>query len=112
MYIFAQPNYYQGRTIDLSAWFISFKDFKDSNNLGNLFMEMECDGGVQTGGCVDDESSEGCIQRACEYVQYAKNFPHRAYYYGTDITNLNIMENYCRRNCKNYNCGGVNGYVF
>jgi len=91
-HVFAQPNYYQGKTTDFDEWYYLFKSFRDGHNLNN--MEMECDGGVK--------NSETLKERACEYIQYAKNFPHRAYYYGTDIMNLEIMEDYCHARGKNY----------
>ncbi len=94
-YIFAQSNYYQGKTTDLGAWFSSFKNFRDSNHLNNLFMEMECDGRVQTGDEEHNIPPETFIHRACDYVQYAKNYPHRAYYYGTNIKNLIIVKSHC-----------------
>ena len=103
-HVFAQPNYYQGKTTDFDEWYYLFKSFRDGHNLNNLYMEMECDGGVK--------NSETLKERACEYIQYAKNFPHRVYYYETDITNLGLMEDYCHRNCRYYNCGDVNEYVF
>ncbi|WP_456395562.1 hypothetical protein [Thermococcus sp.] len=93
-HVFAQPNYYQGKTTDFDGWYNLFKSFRDGHNLNNLFMEMECDGGVK--------NSETLKEWAYEYVQYANNFPHRAYYYGTDIMNLEIMEDYCHARGKNY----------
>ncbi len=80
-------NYYQGKTTDFDEWDYLFKSFRDGHNLNNLFMEMECDSGVK--------NSEELRTRACKYVQYAKNFPHRAYYYGTDIENLVTVKRQC-----------------
>jgi len=101
--MFVQSGCYFGKTSDLGSLFTDFENFRD-DKFDNSYMGRECDNGVK--------SSDALKERACKYVQYAKNFPHRAYYYGTDITNLEIMEDYCRRNCKNYNCGDVNAYVF
>jgi len=102
-YIFAQPNYYQGKTSDLGTWFTNFKEFRDGNNLSNLYMEMECDGKVNPANpSVTQETAEKHKSLACDYVQYAKNFPHRAYYFDTDVENLRIMEDYCRSHGKKY----------
>ena len=119
-YIFAQPNYYQGKTQNLEDWFKSFKEFRDKYSLNNIYMEMECDGGVISGKKIKEDdhyiyiTADTLKERACKYVQYAKNFPHRAYYFDTDVENLKTMNKFCRRNCheKEYNCGDVNGYVF
>lgn len=94
-YIFVQPNYYKGKTEDFDEWSYLFNSFRQGHNLNNVFMEMECDNGVQSGGCFNNKSPEECIRRACEYVRYARNYPHRAYYYGADIQNLQIMKQHC-----------------
>ena len=100
-HMFVQPGYYFGKTSNLRTWFTDFEKFRD-DKFDNLYMEMECDDGVRIGNCFDDKSSEECRQRACEYVQYAKNFPHRAYYYQTNVLNLQKMKEYCKSHGKKY----------
>lgn len=94
-YVFAQPNYYQGKTNDFNEWSYLFKSFKNGHALSNLFVEMECDSGVQRGKCFDNKSAGECMSRACEYVKYFGNYPQKAYYYGTDIQNLVVMKEHC-----------------
>ncbi|WP_457751860.1 hypothetical protein [Thermococcus sp.] len=104
-YIFVQPNYYQGKTKTLQDFDVVFnqlEELKEENNLNNIFMEMECDDGVRIGKCFDDESSEECKKRACDYVRYTKDYPHRAYYYQTNVRNLQEMEEYCNDHGKRY----------
>ncbi|NJE61734.1 DUF4855 domain-containing protein [Thermococcus sp. 21S7] len=86
-YIFAQSGYYFRKTLNLKEWFTNFEDFRNKYSLNNLYMEMECDNGVK--------SSEELRTRACKYVQYAKNFPHRAYYFDADVENLRLVKEQC-----------------
>lgn len=93
--MFAQSGYYFGKTAKLETWFTNFKEFRD-DKFDNLYMEMECDGKVNPANRnVTQETAEKHKSWACDYVQYAKNFPHRAYYFGTDVENLRLVKEQC-----------------
>ena len=98
-YVFAQPNYYQGETTDFKKWFNIFKSFKKEHHLDNLFVEMECDGKVRSH---DSKTAAKYKERACAYVKYTKDYPHRAYYYDANIQNIQEMEEYCNDKGKKY----------
>ena len=34
-------------------------------------------------------------KRACEYAKYTWDYPHKAYYFGTELRNIDIMNEYC-----------------
>ncbi|NJE47033.1 DUF4855 domain-containing protein [Thermococcus sp. GR7] len=101
-YVFIQPNYYQGttRTLqDFNVVFNQIEELKEENNLSNIFMEMECDGRVRSH---DPETAAEYRERACTYVNYTKNYPHRAYYYDANLQNVRTMEEYCNAHGKRY----------
>lgn len=99
-YVFIQSNYYQGKTSDFNRWYNEVLLYlRNKYGLNNLYMELECDGGVNS---PDPETATEYRERACTYVDYAINFPHRAYYYGTNLQNVQTMEEYCNAQGKKY----------
>ncbi|NJE00066.1 DUF4855 domain-containing protein [Thermococcus sp. LS1] len=101
-YVFIQPNYYQGttRTLqDFNVVYNQIEELKEENNLSNIFMEMECDGRVRS---PDPGTAVEYRERACAYVSYTKDYPHRAYYYDTNLQNIQKMEEYCNDRGKRY----------
>jgi len=92
-YVFLQSNYYQGKTSDLDKWYNEVLLYlRNEYNLNNLYMELECDGGVNS---PDPTTAEYYRERACEYVNYANNFSYKAYYYNVNIENVQTMKNCC-----------------
>ncbi|ALV63975.1 hypothetical protein ADU37_CDS22780 [Thermococcus sp. 2319x1] len=86
-YVFVQSNYYQRNEFSLKDWANKLESLNNEHNAYNVFMELECDNAVITNSIYRE--------RACEYVKYAKKYPHRAYYFGTDLKAIDFMNEYC-----------------
>ena len=101
-YVFIQPNYYRGTTKtlqDFNVVYNQIEELKEESNLSNIFMEMECNGRVRS---PDPGTALEYRERACAYVKYTKDYPHRAYYYDANIQNIQEMEEYCNDKGKKY----------
>jgi len=86
-YVFVQSNYYQRNEFSLKDWANKLESLNNEHNAYNVFMELECDNAVITNSIYRE--------RACEYVKYAKKYPHRTYYFGTDLKAIDFMNEYC-----------------
>jgi hypothetical protein len=79
--------------LDLQVWYNRvLLHLKKEYNLNNLYMELECDGKVNSH---DSKTAEDYKKKECEYVEYAKDLSHKAYYCDVDIRNIETMKNYC-----------------